>query len=37
MTKFMLLQNYGATLVCVTPMSEWPPRTSGLTSASSTT
>ena len=25
MTKFMLLQNYGATLVCDTPMSEWAP------------
>jgi hypothetical protein len=25
MTRFMLLQNYGSTLVCDTPMSEWAP------------
>ena len=25
MTKFMLLQNYGATLACDLPMTEWDP------------
>jgi hypothetical protein len=25
MTRFMLLQNYGSTLACDTPMSEWDP------------
>ena len=25
MTKFMLLQNYGATLACDVPMTEWDP------------